>query len=66
MASAGRIQTLLTCARAQERHAMLQDGFSVGYIRLGTRLILYMTHIYFYVYGFTWDDPVNEEIPNGT
>ena len=38
MASAGRVQTLLTCAKAQERHAMLPDGFSVGHFRLGTRL----------------------------
>ena len=38
MASAGRVQTLLTCAKAQERRAMLPDGFSVGYFRLGTRL----------------------------
>ena len=39
MASTGRIQTLLTCAKAQERHAMLPDRFSVGYFRLGTRLV---------------------------
>ena len=38
MASASCVQTLLTCAKAQERRAMLPDGFSVGYIRLGTRL----------------------------
>ena len=38
MASAGRVQALLTCAKAQERRAMLPDGFSVGYFRLGTRL----------------------------
>ena len=35
MASAGRVQTLLTCAKAPERRA---DGFSVGYFQLGTRL----------------------------
>ena len=38
MASAGRVQTLLTCAKAQERRAMLPDRFSVGYFWLGTRL----------------------------
>ena len=38
MASAGHVQTLLTCAKAQERRAMLPDGFSVGYFRLSTRL----------------------------
>ena len=27
MASAGCVQTLLTCAKAQERHAVLPDGF---------------------------------------
>ena len=44
MVRAGCVQTLLTCAKAQERRAMLPDGFSVGYIRLGTRLshILYI------------------------
>ena len=40
MASAGRVQILLTCAKAQERHAMLSDGFSIGYFRLGTRLLV--------------------------
>ena len=39
MASAGRVQTLLMCAKAQERHAMLPDRFSVGYFWLGTRLL---------------------------
>ena len=39
MASAGRVQTLLACAKAQERHAMLPDGYSVGCFRLGTRLL---------------------------
>ena len=38
MVSVGCIQTLLTCAKAQERHAMLLEGFSIGYIQLGTRL----------------------------
>ena len=38
MGSAGRIQTLLMCAKAQERRTMLPDRFSVGYFRLGTRL----------------------------
>ena len=38
MASAGRVQTLLTCAKAQERRAMLPNGFLVGYFRLGMRL----------------------------
>ena len=41
MGSAGRVQTLLTCAKAQERCAMLPDGFSVGYFRLSTRLHLH-------------------------
>ena len=36
------IQTLLTRAKAQERYAMLPDRFSVGYIWLGTRLVLHM------------------------
>ena len=40
MASA--LQTLLTCAKAQESHAMLPDGFSIGYFRLGTRLPLHL------------------------
>ena len=39
MVSAGRVQTLLMCAKAQERRAMIPDRFSVGYIRLGTRLV---------------------------
>ena len=39
MVSAGRIQTLLTCAKAQEWRTMLPDGFSVCYIRLGTGLL---------------------------
>ena len=43
MASASCVQTLLTCAKAQERRAMLPDRFSVGYFRLGTRLICYIT-----------------------
>ena len=38
MASASRVETLLTCAKAQERRTMLPDGFSIGYFRLGTRL----------------------------
>ena len=38
MVNASRIQTLLTCAKAQESSLILPDGFSVGYIRLGTRL----------------------------
>ena len=38
MVSAARVQTLLTCAKAQEKGAMLPDGFSVGYIQLGTGL----------------------------
>ena len=38
MVSAGRVQTLLTCAKAQERRAMLPDGFSVGCFQLVTRL----------------------------
>ena len=38
MASAGRVQTMLTCAKAQERRTMLPDEFSVGYFQLGTRL----------------------------
>ena len=38
MVSASRIQTLLTCAKAQELRLILPDGFFVGYIRLGTRL----------------------------
>ena len=38
MVSAGCIQILLTYAKAQERRSMLSDGFSIGYIRLGTRL----------------------------
>ena len=37
-ASAGRIQTPLTCAKAQEKRAMLPDGCSVGYFRLRTKL----------------------------
>ena len=35
MVSASRIQILLMCAKAQERHLMLLDGFSIGYIWLG-------------------------------
>ena len=38
MASAGHIQTLLMCAKAQKRRAMLPDGFSIDHFRLGTRL----------------------------
>ena len=38
MVSASRIQTLLMCAKAQEMRLILPDGFSVGYILLGTRL----------------------------
>ena len=38
MVSAGRVQTMLTCAKAPERRAMLPDGFSVGCFRLVTRL----------------------------
>ena len=38
MVSAGRVQTLLTCAKAPERPEMLPDGFSVGCFRLVTRL----------------------------
>ena len=34
MVSASRIQTLLTCAKAQEMCLILPDGFSVGYIQL--------------------------------
>ena len=45
MASAGRVQTLLTCAKAQERRAMLPDGFSVGCFRLGMRLGLVIDSI---------------------
>ena len=41
MGSASRVETLLTCAKAQERRAMLPDGFSVGYFRLSTRLHLH-------------------------
>ena len=40
MVSTSRVETLLTCAKAlltcakgQERHAMLPDGFSVGWAR---------------------------------
>ena len=45
MASAGRIETLLTCAKAQERRAMLPDGFSIGYFRLGTRLEVFIAWV---------------------
>ena len=38
MVSASRIQTLLACAKAQESSLILPDGFSVGHIRLVTRL----------------------------
>ena len=38
MVSTGRIQTLLMCAKAQERRAMLPDEFSIGDIQLGMRL----------------------------
>ena len=31
-----KIQTLLTCAKAQEKYTMLPDRFSVGFIWLGT------------------------------
>ena len=31
MVSAGRIQTLLTCAKAPESYLTLPDGFSVGF-----------------------------------
>ena len=41
MASASRVETLLTCAKAQERHAMLPDEFSVGYFWISTRLHLH-------------------------
>ena len=41
MASASRVETLLTCAKTQERRAMLSDGFSVGYFWLGMRLHLH-------------------------
>ena len=51
MASAGRVQTLLTCAKAQERRAMLPDGFSVGYFRLGTRLAEGHQTLFFLVRG---------------
>ena len=41
MVSASHIQTLLTCAKAQEMRLILPDGFFVGYIRLGTRLAVW-------------------------
>ena len=45
MVSAGCVQTLLTCAKAQERRTMLPDGFSVGYFRLGTRLTGHISYV---------------------
>ena len=45
MVSGGHIQTLLPCAKAQERCAMLPDGFSIGYIQPGMRLRLTLLYI---------------------
>ena len=39
MVSASHIQTVLTYAKAQESSFILLEGFSVGYIRRGTRLV---------------------------
>ena len=49
MVNTGHIQILLMCAKAQERHVMLPDGFSVDYIRLGKKLaLIYLTDLLSY------------------